>query len=54
MGAHDIDVFALTDGNFLPMYRDVVTLFDGSGTNKASAETRGLISVTFTPDPTAT
>ncbi|XP_057522109.1 probable receptor-like protein kinase At5g39030 isoform X1 [Amaranthus tricolor] len=54
MGAHDIDVFALTGGIFTPMYRDFVTLFEGSGTNKASVETRGLLSVTLTPDPTAT
>ncbi|XP_057522116.1 probable receptor-like protein kinase At5g38990 isoform X2 [Amaranthus tricolor] len=54
MGAHDIDVFALTGGIFIPMYKDFVTLFEGSGTNKASVETRGLLSVTLTPDPTAT
>ena len=54
MGAHDIDVFALTGGIFIPMYRDFVTLFEGSGTNKASVETRGLLSVTLTPDPTGT
>ncbi|XP_057522099.1 probable receptor-like protein kinase At5g39020 [Amaranthus tricolor] len=53
MGAYDIDVFALTGGIFIPMYRDFVTLFEGSGTNKASVETRGLFSVTLTPDPTA-
>ncbi|XP_057522146.1 probable receptor-like protein kinase At5g39020 isoform X2 [Amaranthus tricolor] len=54
IGAHDIDVFSLTGGIFIPMYRDFVTLFEGSGTNKASVETRGLLSVTLTPDPTAT
>ncbi|XP_057522108.1 probable receptor-like protein kinase At5g39020 isoform X2 [Amaranthus tricolor] len=54
MGAHDIDVFALTGGILIPMYRDFVTLFEGSGTNKASVETRGLLSVTLTPDLTAT
>ncbi|XP_057523484.1 probable receptor-like protein kinase At5g38990 [Amaranthus tricolor] len=54
MGAHDIDVFALTGGIFTPMYRDFVTLFEGSGTNKASVNTRGLLSVTLTPDLTTT
>ncbi|CAO2825298.1 unnamed protein product [Amaranthus hypochondriacus] len=52
MGAHDIDVFALTGGIYIPMYRDFVTLIDGSGTNyQGSVETRGLLSVTLTPDP---
>ncbi|XP_057522134.1 probable receptor-like protein kinase At5g39030 isoform X2 [Amaranthus tricolor] len=54
MGAHDIDVFALTGGIFIPMYRDFVTLFEGSDTIIASVETRGLLSVTLTPDPTTT
>ncbi|XP_057522112.1 probable receptor-like protein kinase At5g39020 isoform X1 [Amaranthus tricolor] len=52
MGAHDIDVFALTGGIFIPMYRDFITLFEGSDTIIASVETRGLLSVTLTPDPT--
>ncbi|XP_057522126.1 probable receptor-like protein kinase At5g39020 isoform X2 [Amaranthus tricolor] len=54
MGAQNIDVFALTGGIFIPMYRDFVTLFEGSGTNKASVETRGPLSVTLTPNPTGT
>ncbi|CAO2825311.1 unnamed protein product [Amaranthus hypochondriacus] len=54
MAAHDIDVFALTGGIYIPMYQDFVTLFDGSVTNKGSVETRGLLSVTLTPNPITT
>ncbi|CAO2825316.1 unnamed protein product [Amaranthus hypochondriacus] len=47
IGAYGIDVFEITGGINIPMYRDFVTLIDGSVTNKGSVETRGLLSVTL-------
>ncbi|CAO2825321.1 unnamed protein product [Amaranthus hypochondriacus] len=52
MGAHDIDVFALSGGINIPMYLDFVTLFEGSVTI-GSVKTRDLLSVTLISDPTS-